>query len=230
MAATQGWSAPRKTWAHKPTTLTLAWLFISLPIVFWDAGFILLRPHTFVGGKYHDLLWKPYAIYQRVDLVYSPSAREERNGWPGAQAAFNVIETLGYYLYLWMVTAHTSSELKRGVNCLGSIWTGLLGDRQVEGTRGAAAALLLFALSFLTLTKTLLYGEILLALRLMRCRGGLLTIRFSGLVESYSGFRHVSHNSAMDLFRWYILTKYVLISSSPEPRLNIESVFEVIRG
>lgn len=40
--------------------------------VLYDAGYILLRPHTMEGGSLAPF-WAPYHYYQTVDLVYSNS-------------------------------------------------------------------------------------------------------------------------------------------------------------
>lgn len=54
------------------------------------------------GGDLH-IFWKPYAIYSKVDLVYSAEIFESKDGFPGAQAFLNLIEsTLNFtYLAFW---------------------------------------------------------------------------------------------------------------------------------
>src|SRR5690242_12203083 len=56
-------SGRSSTFAHAPTNLTLLWLIVSLPLVAWDTGYILLRPHSMPGGKFHWPLWVPYELY-----------------------------------------------------------------------------------------------------------------------------------------------------------------------
>ncbi|KZS91441.1 hypothetical protein SISNIDRAFT_456701 [Sistotremastrum niveocremeum HHB9708] len=53
------------------------------------------------GGDLH-WIWKPYSIYQDVDLVYGVKTFEDGSGFTNAQSLMNVIETLInlYYLYL----------------------------------------------------------------------------------------------------------------------------------
>ena len=53
-------SARAPAWSHVPSNLTLIWLFISLPLVIWDCGYILLRPYTLPGGSLHSPIWVPY--------------------------------------------------------------------------------------------------------------------------------------------------------------------------
>lgn len=50
----------------------------------WDTGYIVLRPHSFKGGKYH-FLWQPYDLYGKIDLIYSRRFYEEFNGFTAAQ-------------------------------------------------------------------------------------------------------------------------------------------------
>jgi hypothetical protein len=58
-------------YAHSPPIPMLAWLVISLPLVAWDTLYVLLRPHTMPGGKFHSPFWTPYALYGTVDYVRS---------------------------------------------------------------------------------------------------------------------------------------------------------------
>ncbi|KAF6222844.1 hypothetical protein HO133_000895 [Letharia lupina] len=55
------------------------------------------------GGAWHAPLFVPYALYGRVDRLYGAGAWEARNGFTGAQAGLNVVESVGYAAYLWVV-------------------------------------------------------------------------------------------------------------------------------
>lgn len=54
------------------------------------------------GGDLH-VFWKPYALYAKVDHVYSREVFERKDGFPGAQSFLNLIESsLNFtYLALW---------------------------------------------------------------------------------------------------------------------------------
>lgn len=146
-------------WAHTPSNLTILWLFISLPLVTWDAGYVLLRPHSMPGGKYHAP-WKPYELYGRVDYLYGWLAFNEKDGFTGAQTFLNVIETVmyAYYLYLLFSKGHQSRAQGRGAPDKRVL--GFLGEqRYIEGSWGAWAALVAFSAAVMTVSKTVLYCE-----------------------------------------------------------------------
>ncbi|KAJ7582544.1 hypothetical protein C8J56DRAFT_222209 [Mycena floridula] len=86
--------------AVKRTWVTL-WFAITIPIIFWDAGYCFMRPRSMEGGDLH-FLWKPYAIYQNVDLVYGLPALREGNGFTNAQSLLNLVENALNILYLYL--------------------------------------------------------------------------------------------------------------------------------
>jgi hypothetical protein len=140
----RGRGRPRTTtaaagWAHQPTLLTRIWLLVSLPLVLWDTGYVLGRPHTLPGGAWHAPLWMPYELYGRVDLIYSPAAYARGEGFTGAQGLLNVVETALYLVYAAMVYGKSAGG--------------------VGGRRGGLAALVGFAAAVMTLSKTVLYCE-----------------------------------------------------------------------
>ena len=105
------------------------------------------------GGHLHSPVWKGYALYGAVDYVYGWPALEANDGFTAAQSSLNIVETLGYMLYLWIVWKEGSRDGKDpGMK-------GRVGDR-VEGRWAAAAVLAGFAFSVMTLSKTVLYGEL----------------------------------------------------------------------
>lgn len=134
-------------WAHKPTPLTLLWLFISLPLVIWDTSYVLLRPRSMIGGDLHSPIFVPYGLYSTVDFVYGFPAYSGKDGFTAAQSLLNIVETLGYLIYMAIVwkagISHGPSGLKR----------------KIKGSWGASAALLGLAMSVMTVSKTTLYGE-----------------------------------------------------------------------
>ncbi|KAJ3477357.1 hypothetical protein NLI96_g10515 [Meripilus lineatus] len=110
-----GWATPSGTLKHSHAATTMSvktytwvslWFLITAPIIFWDAGYCFMRPRSMLGGDLH-WIWKPYEIYQNVDLVYGIPALERGDGFTNAQSALNIVETfmnLGY-LYLAHIAA-----------------------------------------------------------------------------------------------------------------------------
>lgn len=138
----------KDTWTHTPTPTTLLWLLISLPLVFWDTAYVLLRPHSMPNGSLHSPIFVPYALYGSVDYIYGEKAYRERNGFTAAQASLNLLESAGYVGYLWVVWRYGEGEG--------------MGRRVLAGGWGGVACLVGFALSVMTLSKTVLYCEFLL--------------------------------------------------------------------
>lgn len=102
---------------------------------------MLLRPHTMApGGALHAPLFVPYALYGRVDHLYGAEAWGAGNGFTGAQAGLNVVESVGYAAYLWVVWRYGEGGV-------------------VGGGWGGAACLVGFGVSVMTVSKTVLYCE-----------------------------------------------------------------------
>lgn len=146
-------------WAHTPSNATLLWLIVSLPLVIWDTGYVLLRPHSMPGGKYHWPLWTPYELYGKVDYIYGWPAFEAHNGFTAAQGFLNVVETVMYAYYLYVLYAYgkQSSGSGRGAPKQAG-WLGQ--QRFVDGVMGAVAPLVLYSASVMTLSKTVLYCKL----------------------------------------------------------------------
>lgn len=139
-------SPPAAVLSHTPSTATLAWLAVSLPLVAWDTGYILLRPRSMPGGDLHWPLWVPYELYGRVDHIYGFKQWHLNNGFTAAQGSLNLIESLMYlyYVYLWSSNAAPvpAGSGKRAA---------------VTGRPAARAVLVLFSALVMTLAKTILY-------------------------------------------------------------------------
>ncbi|KAM0436644.1 hypothetical protein ACHAPT_002353 [Fusarium lateritium] len=133
---------PTPTWRHTPSGTTLLWLAVSLPLVAWDTGYVLGRPRTMPGGNLHWPLWVPYALYGTVDHVYGIKAWDAHNGFTGAQSALNVVESLMYLVYLWLIWTRADRGAAR---------------RTLSGRDGALAVLIGFSAAVMTLSKTALY-------------------------------------------------------------------------
>jgi len=150
--------APRApSFANVPSTLALGWLAVSLPLVAWDTGYVLLRPASMPGGSLHWPLWVPYELYGNVDHIYGFKQWNANNGFTAAQAALNLIESLMYlaYVYLWYTQGRP----------LGGKFAGRTG---VTGRTAGWALLLGFSAAVMTLSKTVLYCESGLISRLPR--------------------------------------------------------------
>ncbi|KAK1833650.1 hypothetical protein QBC39DRAFT_302500 [Podospora conica] len=142
--------APRTTtttipaWSHAPTTLTLGWLFLSLPLVLWDMGYVLLRPHSMPGGKWHWPVWAPYAIQCELDWTYGWKEWNAGGGWNTAQTVVNGLETAGYLGYLWIWWANARAAEGKG-------------NGAVTGRAAALAVLVGYSAFLTTFVKTVLY-------------------------------------------------------------------------
>lgn len=144
-------STPSAAWRHTPSTTTLLWLAVSLPLVVWDTGYVFGRPHTMPGGNLHWPLWAPYELYGKVDHVYGFKSWESHSGFTGAQSALNTVESLMYVVYLWLVWRRADSRS-----------TDVAARRTLSGRDGALAVLIGFSAAVMTLSKTVLYCKRLL--------------------------------------------------------------------
>ncbi|KAF5501298.1 hypothetical protein K456DRAFT_1178234 [Colletotrichum gloeosporioides 23] len=133
-------------WSHAPTPITLFWLLVSLPLVAWDTGYVLLRPWTMPGGHLHWPLYVPYALYGTVDHIYGWKAFNARNGFTSAQGTLNLVESVMYLVYVWIYFAR------------GRAVQGPAGIKKVVGGRaGALGVVVGFSAAVMTLSKTVLY-------------------------------------------------------------------------
>jgi hypothetical protein len=147
--------ARKGKWAHAPSNLSLVWLLVSLPLVVWDTGYVMLRPHSMPGGSLQWPLWVPYELYVKMDYVYGWKAFNEHNGFTAAQGFLNIVESTMYAYYLYMVyTLGSKVTTGRGAKASAG---GFLAQRSVDGNTGAFAILLVFSAAVMTLSKTVLY-------------------------------------------------------------------------
>lgn len=156
-------------WAHTPSNTTLIWLAISLPLVIWDAGYVLLRPHSMPGGYLHWPIWAPYELYGTVDYIYGWKAYNERNGFTGAQTALNVVETAMYFYYLYILYVYGKPSSAQGRGAPKPAKVGYFGEqRYVGGQKGALAVLVAFSAAVMTVSKTVLYCKLFSRFRISR--------------------------------------------------------------
>ncbi|KAF1994722.1 hypothetical protein P154DRAFT_526888 [Amniculicola lignicola CBS 123094] len=179
-------AAPTSTsgWSHTVSNITIWWLYLSVPLQFWDTLYILLRPHTFKGGALQWPIWKPYEVYAALDYVYSPLAWEKNDGFGGAQGAINGIEVVLYGLYLRILLNHgLPNKGGRGLQAGEGVKGWLSGGRRVEGKIGNRAVIIGFAAAVMTLSKTVLYY----------------------FNEYFSAFDNIKHNDWITLVFLYII-------------------------
>ena len=117
------------------------------------------------GGSLHSPIWAPYGRYGEVDYIYGWRAYEAHNGFTAAQATLNVVETVMYTYYLWVVYQHGRSAggvKGRGAPSVGAKGgvVGWIGEAKVvRGRSGGVASLVAFSAAVMTVSKTLLYCE-----------------------------------------------------------------------
>ncbi|KAG6334855.1 hypothetical protein ID866_4231 [Astraeus odoratus] len=114
--------------AVKTHTWISLWFLITIPVIFWDASYCLMRPRSMEGGDLH-WIWPGYEIYQNVDYVYGLESFQRNDGFPSAQASLNLIENVLNIIYIYY--AHFSPS--------------------------SVAPLIGFAGALMTLSKTVLY-------------------------------------------------------------------------
>ncbi|KAI9810478.1 MAG: hypothetical protein M1827_006254 [Pycnora praestabilis] len=176
--------SPKKAWAHTPSNFTLTWLAVSLPLVAWDTGYVLLRPYSMTGGSLHSPIFEPYALYATVDYVYGVPAYNAANGFTSAQGTMNLVESIFYGYYLWIVYAYSRSSNEEGRGAPKPGIAGWLGEAKVvENGMGGLATLIGFTAAVMTVSKTVLYW----------------------LKEYYSGFDNIGHNDISSLILLWII-------------------------
>ena len=112
------------------------------------------------GGKLHSPIWSPYALYGTIDYIYGFPAWNANNGFTAAQGTLNVVETVGYLIYLWIAYSAGKPEKVKGTGAPSPDIAGYLGmGRVIEGRVAGWAVLLGFSMSVMTVSKTVLYCE-----------------------------------------------------------------------
>jgi hypothetical protein len=89
----------------------LVWTFVSYIIVFFDAFFVLNRPHTLANGKYY-WLFKPYENYYKFDTLYDMND----DTFVIIQSWLNVFE--GVLAMVAVVLCLSSCKIKRIIGAL----------------------------------------------------------------------------------------------------------------
>ncbi|KAI9373425.1 hypothetical protein BJX61DRAFT_533182 [Aspergillus egyptiacus] len=175
-------NGPPINWVHTPTSAITLWLLFSVPLVLWDAGYVLARPHSMPGGKWHSI-WSGYAWYGTVDYIYGWPAYNSRNGFTAAQTILNLVESAGYLYYLWVVYSHGTTAAGVGRGSHKSAFSWIFADSAVPGRAGATALLVAFGASVMTVSKTVLYW----------------------LQEYFSDYENIGHNRFWPLMAWIVM-------------------------
>ncbi|KZO92352.1 hypothetical protein CALVIDRAFT_308597 [Calocera viscosa TUFC12733] len=76
------------------------WFIISTALVFWDAGYCLLRPRSMEGGDL-NWIWTPYNLYANIDYIYGWPAFNAGEGFTSAQSLLNLVENFINLAYLY---------------------------------------------------------------------------------------------------------------------------------
>lgn len=115
------------------------------------------------GGKLHWPLYVPYDLYGRVDFIYGWKAFNAHNGFTSAQGLLNIVESVMYVYYLYILFAYGKQSTKAGRGAPKPTKVGFLGQqRAVEGKMGALAVIVGYSAALMTVSKTVLYGEFVL--------------------------------------------------------------------
>lgn len=89
----------------------LFWIFLSNIIVFFDAFFVINRPHTLANGKYY-WLFKPYENYYKFDSLYAMND----DTFVVIQSWLNVCE--GVISMIAVVLCLSSCKIKRAIGSI----------------------------------------------------------------------------------------------------------------
>jgi len=110
------------------------------------------------GGKLHWPIYVPYELYGKTDYIYGWKAFNEGNGFTSAQGFLNIIESLMYAYYLYIVFAYGKASKAQGSGAPDAEKVGFLGQqRSVAGSKGALAVLVAYSAAVMTVSKTVLY-------------------------------------------------------------------------
>ena len=147
-------------WSHTPSNLTLLWMAISLPLVIWDTGYVVLRPYSMPGGSLSSI-WYPYGMYGNVDKTYGFKAYNAREGWTATQSYVNAVETAAYLAYMYLVYKYGEQEPVQGAgapdrSAMGQ-FRALSESRTVHGKVAAWATLVAYTAATVTFWKTIIY-------------------------------------------------------------------------
>lgn len=100
-------------------------------------------------------------MYGTVDYIYGTLAWDEKDGFTGAQTFLNVVETIMYAYYLYILFTHGKQSKAQGRGAPKKSTVGFLGEqRYVEGPYGALAALVGYSAAVMTVSKTVLYCKL----------------------------------------------------------------------
>ena len=129
---------------HENSPRLTVWLILLIPFTIWDATYVLLRPYSLPGGKWH----KPFSWnenYASVDLMYSRRNWESGDGFVAAHDILHLTECALAASYLWIIFVY------------GKPIKGL--RRNVTGKHASLAVILGLMEGAMTLEMTLMCSE-----------------------------------------------------------------------
>lgn len=129
--------------SHRPRLAILLWCLWVFPFTLWDTLYLVLRPHSLPGHKWH----KPYfsgsfTIWAGIDRIYGQYGYDEKEGFVLAQSVMNMTEATLCIAYVWVIWQ----------NGQGSFWS-----KEVGGKAGAQAIMFGLSAGYVTAIKTALY-------------------------------------------------------------------------
>ncbi len=153
----------------------------------------------------HKPIYLPYELYGRVDYIYGWKAYNDHNGFTAAQGIMNIVESLMYIYYLYILFAYGKRSAAHGRGAPKPAVAGFWGEqRYVDGKMAAVAVLVAFSAAVMTVSKTVLYCMVLPSISWNKG-----TNKFPGLNEYCSGFKNIGHNTWGDLTLLWIIPKWV---------------------
>jgi hypothetical protein len=121
--------------------------------------------------------------------MYGFPAWNNKVGFTAAQGALNLLESVIYCFYMYVVGKEIVDWSYAGIKTL-----------EVRGKAVSLAVLLCFSGAVMTVSKTLLYCKLLFTL--YWCTG---TLTSAGLNEYFSNFENIGHNSLFNIIMLWII-------------------------
>jgi hypothetical protein len=133
---------PTMAWTHTPRLPILIWCLWAFPFTIWDTLYLLLRPSSLPGYKWHSPYFSgSFTIWAGIDKSYGEQGWKDRDGFVAAQSVINMLEVTLYMIYILIVLRSA----------------GRLFGAKVSGRAGGMAVVVGMNAGCVTATKTALY-------------------------------------------------------------------------